>query len=320
MKKLFVFVSLLFSLFVLSAQETVHPEKIFETSGGVTDFSIRGSRLVLGTDAGAIETFNLVIREKINHLQLLDMLDFMGDTIPTKIFSVDKFDGKLLLVTQGNHGFRDVIVWSFNGKMKLIDADSNKMMVKKARFVSSTQVLMGLLSNELILFDLDKDKIVYNVHVSAYTFSDFSLSEDKRFVFTSDESGVVHKINVPDGKIVAEYSGNNVDNVFKVDYENQTIITGGQDRRVGIYQTATGNQYYLQKDFPVYCVALNKSGTTGAFTADEDNTITLFDVETKKEILKLTGHLGVVTQMEFFNDNTFVSASDDGYLMIWKIN
>ncbi|NOX85642.1 MAG: hypothetical protein GXO86_06725 [Chlorobi bacterium] len=320
MKKLFIMISLLTSLIALSAQEMMHPEKIFETAGAVTDFSIRGSRVILGTDAGSIETYNLLIKEKTGHIQLLDMLDFMGDTIPTKIFSIDKFNGKLLLVTQGNHGFRDVIVWSFNGKMKLIDADSNKMLVKKVRFVNDNQVLMGLLSNELVLFDMNKNEIIYKLQISAYAFSDFSLSEDSRFVFTSDESGIVHKIDVAEGKIVTEYSGINVDNVYQLDYKNGTIITGGRDRRVGIYQTGSGNQYYLQKDFPVYCVALNQQGTTGAFTADEENTVTFFDVQSKKELFKLVGHPGVITKMGFYNDKTFITASEDGYLMIWKLN
>jgi WD40 repeat protein len=201
-----------------------------------------------------------------------------------------------------------------------VDADVDKMLVKKARFIDDSKILLGLMCNELILFDIEKKKVIFNLSISSYTFSDFDVSEDKQFAFTSDESGIVHKIDIQQGKIVKEFSGNNVDNVYKLVYQNGKIITAGQDRRVGVYNTLVENQYYLQKNFLVYSVGLNEEATLGAFTADEENNIILFDIASKLEISKLSGHQSVITKMEFVGNSTLVSAADDQFLMIWEIS
>lgn len=315
---IFVFLFLIFNTSPTFTQ-TISPHLEIKTSGAITDFFIEDDKAILSTDAGTIETYNLNTGVKINFIQLPEMKDFMGDPVPTKVYSIDKFSEKLLIVTQGHHGFRDIYILNGEERLKLIDSDLDKMLVKKARFINENQILLGTMSNELILFNIEKREILYTLSISPYTFSDFTLSEDKQFAFSSDESGIVHKINIQQGKVTEEFSGNNVDNVYKLYYKNGTIITAGQDRRVGIYQTSIDQKYYVQKDFLIYCVSLNKVGNLGAFTADEENNITLFDLNLKSEISSLKGHESVVTKIEFVDENILLSSSEDGYLMIWKM-
>ena len=310
---------LIFSSFLCFGQ-IIQPALKIKTSGAITDFFIDGSKITLSTDAGTIEEFNLSSGKRIKTEHLPEMVDFMGDPAPTKVYSIDKFDTKILFVTQGNHGFRNLLITENNDTLKVIEANRDKLMIKKARFVNNNHILLGLMSNELILFDIDKKEIIYTSTISAYSFSDFYLNNNKQFVYSSDESGIVHKIDVKDGKILEEFEGNNVDNVYRLVYKNGVIITAGQDRRVGVYNTITGANYYLQKNFLIYSVALNSDASKGAFTASEENDITVFNVETRNELLKLKGHTSVITKMEFIDKNTLVSAADDHYLMIWKIN
>ena len=310
---------LIFSSF-LSFGQIIQPALKIKTSGAITDFFIDGSKITLSTDAGTIEEFNLSSGKRIKTEHLPEMVDFMGDPAPTKVYSIDKFDTKILFVTQGNHGFRNLLITENNDTLKVIEANRDKLMIKKARFVNNNHILLGLMSNELILFDIDKKEIIYTSTISAYSFSDFYLNNNKQFVYSSDESGIVHKIDVKDGKIMEEFEGNNVDNVYRLVYKNGVIITAGQDRRVGVYNTITGANYYLQKNFLIYSVALNSDASKGAFTASEENDITVFNVETRNELLKLKGHPSVITKMEFIDEQTLVSVADDHYLMIWKIN
>ena len=304
---------------MLVAGQELHPAVKIKTSGAVTDFLIEGAEVVLCTDAGTVETWNVTTGKRTGIITLPAMKDFMGDPLPTKIFSIDKLNDKMLLVTQGNHGFRNVLILTGADTLKLIDAGKDRMLVKKARFIGKDRILMATMSNEIILFGIESRKKIYDLSVSAYTFSDFDLSKDKSLAFTSDESGIVHKIDVAVGKIIEEYRGNNVDNVYKLVYRNGTVITAGQDRRVGIYRIFNGDNYYLQKDFLVYCVGLNGDGTTGAYSAREDNSICIFDIFTREDKYILTGHKSVVTKIAFQDDQTLISAGDDGYLMIWKI-
>jgi len=310
---------LVFSTFLCFGQ-LIQPALKIKTSGAITDFLIDGSKITLSTDAGTIEEFSLSNGKRIKTEHLPEMLDFMGDPAPTKVYSIDKFDTKILIVTQGLHGFRNLLVADNNDTIKVIDATRNKLMIKKARFINNNHILLGLMSNELILFDINQKEIVYTSTISAYSFSDFYLNKNNQFVYTSDESGIIHKIDVKDGKIVEDFAGNNVDNVYRLVYKNGVIITAGQDRRVGVYNSKTGESYYLQKDFLIYSVALSSDASIGAFTASEENDITIFNVETRNELMKLKGHTSVITKMEFIDEYTLVSVADDHYLMIWKIN
>lgn len=313
-----VFLILLLSSFALGSQE-VYPSIKIKTSGAITDFVLKNNSLILATDAGTIETYQLNNGKQTHFITLPESRDFMGDIIPSKVFSIDVLNEKLLVVTQGEHGFRNVLLLKGSEIDTLLFASKEKLMVKKAAFINENQLLIGLMSNELVLYNFKKKETVYTSYLSPYTFSDFSLSEDKQFVFTADESGIVHQVKVADGKITKEFSDINVDNVYKLVYRKGTIVTGGQDRRVGVYQTITGNQYYLQKDFLVYCVGLNMEGTLGAFSADEENNITVFDTFSRQEKEKLVGHESVVTTIKFIDDKTLVSASDDRYFIIWKL-
>ena len=300
--------------------QVIRPALQIKTSGAITDFVIDGSKIILSTDAGTIEFYDVNTGKRTNLFKLSPMKDFMGESVATKIFSIDKSDSKILIVTQGNHGFRNLLVVVNDDTIKVIDANRDKLMIKKARFINNDQILIGLLSNEIILLDINRKEFVYTSTISAYSFSDFYLSNNSQYAYTSDESGIVHKIDVNNGKIMEEFAGNNVDNVYRVVYKNGVIITAGQDRRVGVYNTITGEKYYIQKDFLVYSVALSSDASLGAFTASEENDITVFKIASGNELMKLKGHTSVITKMEFIDEHTLVSAADDDYLMIWKIN
>jgi WD40 repeat protein len=193
------------------------------------------------------------------------------------------------------------------------------MLVKKARFIDDNKILLGLLSNELILFNHQQKQVIYIVQISAYSFSDFCLNDDKSQVITADESGIIHLISTNDGKILNEYSGNNVDNIYKAVFQNGTIITGGQDRRIGIYHTALNDKYYIEGDFLVYSVGLSPDGSIGAFSASEDNDICLFNTHTKEIFLTLKGHNSTLTKIYFINNSKLITSCDDPDIFIWEI-
>lgn len=318
MKVLF---SILFylSFINLSAQE-INPAIKIKTSGAITDFFIENSNVVLSTDGGTLETYYVKTGKQIDFLQLPTMKDFMGDDVATKIFSIDNISGKLLVVTQGNHGFRNVSIFE-NGRQteEIFNAEKDKLMVKKARWINNNTILLGLMSNDLILYDIGQQQIICEISISPYTFSDFSLSADKKYVFTADESGIVHKIEVNNCETKKEFTGINVDNIYQLVAKNGIVISAGQDRRVGVYNTIINDNYFLQKDFLVYSVGLNEDGSIGAYSATENNKISIFNTTGQNERCVLSGHESVVTKMAFFDDQTLISAGDDQYLMIWKI-
>ena len=314
-----VFSIFLCLLFNPVSGQNIHPFLKIKASGAITDLIIDGSNILMSTDAGTIETYNINTHKRDGLIQLPDTKDFMGDPFPTKIYSIDKLSFKILAVTQGNHGFRNVLIFENVQSEEIINAERDKMMIKKARWVNNNTIVLGLMSNDLILFDVTQKEVICDVNISPYTFSDFSLTKDKQYVFTADESGIVHKIDLNNCKVKQDYAGINVDNIYQLVYKNGVIITAGQDRRVGVYNIFTGDNYYLQKDFLVYSVGLNSDGSMGAYCATEENNISVFETSGRRETCVLQGHESVITKMAFIDNNTFLSAGDDQYLIIWKI-
>ena len=307
-------------LFGFASGQEIHPFFKIKTSGAITDFVIHAKSVILSTDAGTIETYNVASGKQLDFIQLPLMKDFMGDPVPTKIFSIDLLGLKMLTVTQGNHGFRNLIIFENGQPEELINAEKDKMMIKKARWVHNNTIMLGLMSNDIVLFDVTKKQVLCEINISPYTFSDFSLTEDKQYAFTADESGIVHKIYINDCELIENYAGINVDNIYQIVYKNGIVITAGQDRRVGVYNTISGDDYYLQENFLVYSVALNSDGSIGAYSATEDNSISIFMTATRSETCVLVGHQSVITKMAFIDKRTLLTVADDHYLMIWKIN
>ncbi len=318
-KKVIFCIFICLSFFLVYGQD-IHPFLKIKASGAITDFLVEDSKVILSTDAGTIETYNLRNGQRISKILLPAMKDFMGDPVPVKVYSIDKLNDKLLMVTQGDHGFRNLLVYKNGEPEEIINAEKDKMMIKKARWIGGRTILLGLLGNDLVLFDIDRKKAIHKLSISPYTFSDFYLTEDKRNAFTADESGIVHKIDLIGFEIEQEYTGINLDNIYQLVYKNGVIITAGQDRRVGVYNTITGENYFLQKSFLVYSVGLSTDGRIGACYATEENDISVFMTATRNEGYILRGHQSVITKMEFFNNHTLISAGDDQFLIIWKFD
>lgn len=299
----------------------INPVFTLKASGDVTDMVKENNHLYVATDAGTVDVFNILQRKIIKRINLPGVTDFMGDSIQAKVYSVDKIPESedILIVCQGTAGFRNVFV--YNGKLsKIIDAGSGKMMIKEARFVNSNLIIMGLTSDELVLYNIIKRNIVYRKQISHYTFADLVLSENRKQVLTSDESGVVQMFETASGNPVKTFQGNNVDNVFRIDFKNSVLICGGQDRRLAVYNSNRGTGYYIQRDFLIYCVGLCPDGKKGAYSANEDNDVVVFDIASRKELFVLKGQVSTLTGILFYSDNELITSCESEEILFWKLN
>ena len=304
--------------FIINAQTI---EFSLKASGNVIDVVITDDLLYAATDNGSVDVFNIKERKIIRRIKVPGLKDFMGDDIQAKVFSVDvSEDGKkVILVYQGKGGFRNVAIYENNELRKIIDADTDKMMIKKAKLINNSHLLIGQLSNEIVLFNIENRTVIYKKQISTSSFSDFVLSKDKSKFITTDESGKVRLIASGDGKLIKEYSGNNVDNIYKLDYKNDIIIGGGQDRRVAIYNTQIDDRYYIQNDFLVYCVGLSPDGQLGAYSANEDNDVVIFNTLNKTDLFTLKGQVSTLTGICFISNEQVVITCEDPEIVFWKL-
>jgi WD40 repeat protein len=124
---------------------------------------------------------------------------------------------------------------------------------------------------------------------------------------------------VKDGKIVKEVKGQNVDNIFQLDYKNGLIITAGQDRRAAIYSDDGKRAYYKEGSFLIYSAGLSPSGKIGAFAKDEHNNVSLFNTSTKLDLYLLGEHKATISNILFVTEDELFTASDDTHINYWKL-
>ncbi|MEH1952692.1 serine/threonine-protein kinase [Nostoc sp.] len=103
--------------------------------------------------------------------------------------------------------------------------------------------------------------------------------------------------------------------------DGKTIASSGDDRKIKLWNLATGKQIsslnaYSQQ---VNAVAISPDGKTLVGGGD-DNTIKVWNLATEKQIRTLTGHSDSVHALAISADSqTLVSGSDDNTIKIWDL-
>ena len=125
-------------------------------------------------------------------------------------------------------------------------------------------------------------------------------------------------LSAKDGKLIYIHQGENLDNVYKIDYKGNCIATAGQDRRLGIYLLHPFSSYYIESSFLIYSVALSPTGKRVAYLSDEDNNITIMNTQSKTVLTKLEGHSAIVNKIEFFSEDALFTAADEPIVYYWE--
>jgi len=311
---------LIFLLFFIQLNaKDLKPTFVYNGSGGVTDLVYKDSKLYSATAEGAVDIYDTKEQKLIKTITVPKIKDFIGDEVASKVYSVDIIDDKIMIVSQGKMGYRRVHLYSDDKLNEIISTDKS-FTISKAKFIDKDTLLIALLSNELILYDIKNDKSLYREQISASKFSNFALNEKKDEVLMVDESGDLKIITVKDGKVLKELKGQNVDNVFQVDYKNEMIITAGQDRRCAVYSKDGKTAYYKDGSFLIYSAALSPSGKIGAFAGDENNNVMLFNTSSKSDLYKLGNHKATISSIIFINEEELFTANDDTHINYWKLN
>jgi WD40 repeat protein len=294
------------------------PVENIEINGTAKDMVLDGERLVVATDMGHIEVYDTVKKEKIREVSIPDVKDFMGDMMPARVMSTDVIGEKYLLLSDsGKGGYSNLYVYD-KKLTQLLSAEDREAIIK-ARFIDDTHILLGYLSNEVALLDITSKKEQYRVQLSESKFSDFALNEDKSQVVFSCESGVLSVVDVKSGKILKTLEGQNVDNVYRVDFKNGMVSGAGQDQRGSLYDVRTGRGDYIKGHFLIYATALSPSASKVAFAMDEKNNISIYNTSSKSKIALLKGQKSTLNVIIFKDENRLFSASDDNTIMVWDL-
>lgn len=319
LKKLFL-IAFYFNLFVLTINaKDLNPSKSLIASGGVSDLVLVENKLFVATTASAIDIFDISTDEKIDSIKLPKIKDFIGDTIDSKIYSVDVLNDSVLILSQGEQGGRNLGIYK-NGQMQNIIDDSQRMFIGRAKFLDENHIIYALLSNQIYLYDIQNKKILKEIQISQSKFSNFKLTKDKSKFIVSDESGVITMLDSKSFEVLKTFKNQNLDNVFQADIKGNLILTAGQDRRAAVYNIDTNSAYYKEFSFLIYSVALSPSTNLAAVASDEENNVTIFNTKTKENLYKLFLNKATLSNILFLNENELFVASDDKEINYYKID
>ena len=318
MKNIVLGLFLTFAL--LHGSSVVTPVLKINVNGTAKDMVLHNTQLIIGTDNGVLQVYDYESQGFTKTVALPKVKDFVGDMTAPRVFSVDKIEERYLLLSDsGKGGYVNLWIDENNITTQLLSA-SDKKAVVKARFIDKEHILLGYLSNEAGLFDIKNKKELYRVQLSESKFSDFALNEDKTQAVYSCESGVLNVIDTKTGKVIKILKGQNLDNVYKVDYKQGIISTAGQDRRGALYDVNMGTGVYIEGSFLIYATGLSPSAKRVAFAMDEKNYISIYKRESKLKIAELQGQKSTLNTILFKDEDTLFSSSDDNTIFMWKLN
>lgn len=301
-------------LFLNLNAKDLEPNFSLIASGAVTDLVLKEEKLYVATTASSLDIFDINTKEKIDSIKTSKIKDFTGDIIDSKIYSVDVLEDNILLVSQGEKGGRNLSIFN-NGKIFNLIEDKERLFIARAKFLDENHLIFALLSNQIYLYDIKNKKILKELQISQSKFSNFKLTSDKTKVVVSDESGILTMLNSKTFEIIKTFKNQNLDNVFQVDIKNDIILTAGQDRRSAVYSLDGRISYYKEFSFLIYSAGLSPSGTLAAVASDEENNVTVFNVNSKENICNLTQNRSTLTNILFINENEIIVSSDDKKLI-----
>lgn len=317
MKKIVALVFII-SFTAFAKTNTVKPSFILKTSAGNTDAVYSNGKLYVGTELGTVEIFDINKKKEIKKIKIPEIPNFFEEFYPPKVYSVDIKDEKILILAEEEGGYSSLYIYQ-KGKLNKIISKKNKLIIKKAKFISDNLVLLGLLSDEIILFNTKTKKQLYRKQVSSSSFSTFALSPDKNKVAVVTEGGIIYLVNTSTGKTLKKIENTHVDKIFSIDYKDSKIITGGRDRRVYIHDLKSNISIRFNADFFVYAVGLSPSAEKGAYQLNENADVAIVNLETNKTTEILKGNTAPLTKIIFIDDTNIITFEESPKIYFWRV-
>jgi WD40 repeat protein len=133
----------------------------------------------------------------------------------------------------------------------------------------------------------------------------------------ASESGEISLRNFWTGEEVQVLKGENLDNVYKVDFKNHIIAGSGQDRRLSIYNLKNNSHFHVLTDFLIYSVGLSPDGTLALFPYKQNNDMKLISTKDGSTLKIFTDLTATLNRIIFLNNHTVLTSSDENQIVEW---
>ncbi|WP_104697817.1 MULTISPECIES: WD40 repeat domain-containing protein [unclassified Helicobacter] len=304
MLRILVFI---FNLFIFGKALILTPQNIIDNQSEITSMQIHNHILYVSSINGKLNLYNLNSLKFQKSIIIPSHKDILDKIQVPKVTSTSTNNLNQTLITATNqYGSSNLFL---NDKdLSLI---LENLEIIKTIWISDTQAIIALLSNEILLLDIPTKKIIYKSQISQSSLSDIVFSQDLNLLFSTGESGIIYAINPQDGTILYKINNIHKDKIFQLALAKQTLISGGEDRKVSIFNLQNPTMpHILKSSFLVYAVGINSNATHIAYMEDEVGNISLFSLQNHKVIASLRGMKGIINTILFYKDYMIVSCDE----------
>lgn len=308
--------------------ETGAQAQVIHTGGILTHISVYKDMIFAGNAEGGIDIFTLSSHKarKLLTLKLPPIQDYFGNTHLPRVYDIATFDGQtLFILSEASQGKRQILSLHIHNPHTIHTLLQTSTAPKRIIAYDNNKLVVGFLSNEIGLFDLQRAEFLYKIHPSLAGFSDMCVNAP--YIFSTDESGAVSVIGLASGELLKRLDTINKDNNYNIVSARDTILTAGVDKQMAIYTFATDSNHTftlqnatsIKSEFLIYAVGISPSGTLGAYSKNEQSDIGIIHLPTKRELLTLKGATSLANALIFYDERTLIVGSDDRYFTIWHI-
>ncbi|MBM0637100.1 WD40 repeat domain-containing protein [Campylobacter sp. VicNov18] len=303
MKKIFFILSF---LYILSFAYEL------KLNSNVTALKFHEQNLYIGTDKGEVLKYHIQNKNLKKLLSLAKIKNYYGEDF-SKIYSIDIFENTLLVLSEGDFGTKNLSF--YNNELQINKLKDNGII--KAFFIDKNTYLLVSMGSEI----KSVDKNLFYIKEFSFSHSslnDAVLSEDRSKLLAGFESGEVELFDLKNWKILKNYDKMHKDNIYQVDFKNNTILSCGTDRRIVLIKD--GRQNFLQKDFLIYACALDPSGNLAIYSDNEAGICEVFDTNTFKSLKVFDNKNLMVEFIVFLNYKDFVFSGFGQSIMFRSID
>jgi len=307
-------------LFVFLMVNILQAQTVIESSAPVNDFIIDGNEIIVATTKGTVDVYDITSKKLLRSVKFDKTIDFAGDLFDTEVFKVVKVGNTIIAVTRGENGFNDVYAIINDQKEIIIPGNRINSVIVSIAVSDDNNLLLGLLSNELLKYDIINNEIIFREQISNYAFSAMCIDSKGEYLYVTDESGEVHKVESSSGNVLSNYKGQNVDNVLCIDYSSGIIVCGGKDRRISTYNTLLNRDSHFDTGKFITTIAISPSGKRIAWYDTDTDNVELAWLANPSGVTQLIKHKSMVNKIVFTSETTLVSAGIDNKIVFWNLN
>jgi len=313
----FIFVFIMFFAFILEAGK-IEPVGSVKINAAVLDMVIRQDRLYVATDKSSVVIYSLDGLKELSVIKVRQIHDFVGELIDADIYSVDVLDNKILLLAQAEDGYSELFVKKGEKIEKVLDK-SAQLYAKAAKFVDSDKVIMALMSDEIVLYDINAKKTIYRKSAGEYFFSAMAISPSRSEIAVGDEGGEVVVLDTATGDVIRRFVNVNKDKILSLDINEDFVAAGSRDKKVVLYDIDMQTHKEKRGDFFVYVVGISPKSGYLLFGDNERFDLKIVDSITFDTKYILVGHKNIVNKAVFIDENRLITGSESGEIKIWRL-